>query len=365
MNLAFLKDLSWRSLNPFAGRDEGILAVDIGSSSVKVAESVPDKSGYRIANVGIAPLPSTAIQNHLVTDKRAVADALRLLVRERRMRARKVVSMVPGRAVIMKKIQLPSQSEADLDAAVEFEAANVIPENLENVNLDYQVVGYSDGEDQIDILLVAVKKEIINSYTEAIEEAGLSPVIMDVDYFAMENMYESNYAPEGDEAVGLIHIGARYTSLNLLKNGLSTFTGDLPIGGENFTEALMQELKISRDQAETLKVTGALEGDRSVDLAGIVRPLAQSLTDDISHTLNLYGTMAAPEGLRAVYLSGGGANLAGIAAAFEEKLTVPVQPCDPFRNFAIAKSVDRDALSASALALALVAGLCVRRPGDK
>lgn len=365
MNLRFLKDLPFRSLTPFAGRDEAILALDIGSSAVKIAESVPDKSGYRLTNIGITPLPPHAIQNNLVADKKSVADAIRLLVRERRIRARKVVSMVPGRAVIIKKIQLPSQSEADLDTAVEFEAASVIPENLENVNLDYQVVGYADGENKIDIVLVAVKKEIINSYTEAIEEAGLSPVIMDVDYFAMENMYESNYASEGEEAVGLIHVGARYTSLNLLRNGLSTFTGDLPVGGESFTEALMEELKISRDQAETLKVTGALEGDRSVDLVGMLRPLVASLTDDVSHTLNLYGTMAAPEGIRAVYLSGGGANLPGIAAALAEKLAVPVQPCDPFRSFTVAKSLDRDALSASALSLALVAGLCVRRPGDK
>ncbi|HWP57122.1 MAG TPA: type IV pilus assembly protein PilM [Candidatus Acidoferrales bacterium] len=363
MDFSFLQKFGLGRLSWFGSEDQYV-ALDIGSSSVKLVEAAKDRAGYRLMNVGIAPLPPTAVQNNMVVEKAPIASAIRSVVREHKITAKKVISVVPGRAAIIKKLQLPVQREEELDANVEFEAANVIPESLENVNLDYQVLNFLEEGTKMEILVVAVKKEIINGYALAIEEAGLMPVIMDVDYFAMENMYETNYEAS-DELVALVHVGARYTSINMLKGGISAFTGDLPLGGEAFTESLMEQLNIGYDQAESLKITGVLDGEKNLKVEELLDPLCHSLVEDISRTLTLYGTMAAGEPAHRVYLSGGGSKFKPLAPLLEKKLNVPVHLAEPFRAFTLARNVNRDAVADAALSLAVGAGLATRRPGDK
>lgn len=362
----FLKrfNVSLGALNPFH-TEGGFVALDIGSSSVKMVEAVGEKHGYRLVNLGILPLPPTAVQNNIIADRELVIRTIQNLIQANGVRATRVISAVPGRAVIIKKIQLPAQNEEELEANVEFEANNVIPESLENVNLDYQVLNYVEDGNKMEVLLVAVKKEIINSYTQVIQEAGLIPAIMDVDYFALENMYETSYAVKPDEGVGLIHIGARYTSINLLKGGISSFTGDLPVGGEAFTENLAESLHVSYDQAETFKVTGLLEGKHSDDLGSLLQPTCESLAEEIARTLSLYGAMAGDEGISSMYLSGGGARTPGIAPILSERLGVSVKLAEPFRGFSVSRNIDKNYLTDASLVLAVGAGLAIRRPGDK
>jgi type IV pilus assembly protein PilM len=361
---SFWKSLDWPALNPFR-RDEGYVALDIGSSSIKMVEAAVEKSGYRVINVGILPLPATAIQNNMVADKDVVVRTIQSLVQNHGVKATQVISAVPGRVAIIKKIQLPVQGEEELEANVEFQASQVIPDTLENVNLDYQALDYLEVGNKMDVLLVAVKKDIINSYSQVIKDAGLTPTIIDVDYFAMENMYEINYEPEPNGLVGLIHVGARYTSINVLKNGVSAFTGDLPVGGEAFTEALVHALQLSYDQAETLKVTGQSEGKKSADVTTLLKPTADYLVAEISRTLSLYRAVADEEGIHKVYLSGGSAKVPGLSRILAERLGVEVELSEPFRGFNVSKNIDRDYLADSAPALAVGAGLSIRRPGDK
>jgi type IV pilus assembly protein PilM len=218
----------------------------------------------------------------------------------------------------------------------------------------------------MDVLLVAVKKEIVNSFTDAIEAAGLTPAIVDVDYFAMESMYETNYEPQATgEVIGLIHIGARYTSINVLSNGISTFTGDLPVGGEEFTDTLRRATQLSAEAAETFKVTGLVEGKKALQLEPLLRPAAESLAEDVQRTLSLYGAIASEEGIRNIYVSGGGAKVAGLTSVMEERLGVPVQVVEPFRNFRIGRNVEKTSLTDLAPLLGVAAGLAIRRLGDK
>jgi type IV pilus assembly protein PilM len=362
---ALMKNLGLNSL-PMPGRKDRYVAFDIGSSSVKMVEAGMERTGWRLLNVGVVALPKGAVQNNMVVETGVVADAVRKLVNDQGVTAKKVISAVPGRAVIIKKFELPAQKEDELEANIEFEANKVIPENLENVNLDYQVVNSIDGGSKVEVLLVAVRKEILNSYTEAIEQAGLAPAVMDVDYFAMESMYETNYEPQSaGEVIGLIHIGSRYTSINVLSNGISTFTGDLPFGGEEFSEALRHTLQISDEAAEMLKTTGALDGKEHPDLDAILRPTAETLAEDIRRTLSLYGAVANEEGIRTIYLSGGSANVPGLAKVLEDKLGVPVQLVDPFRGFQVGKNIDPAYLTKLASQLGVGVGLAIRRPGDK
>jgi type IV pilus assembly protein PilM len=365
--LSFLKNIHFGFLRGL-GSNDGYVALDIGSSSVKMVEAAVDKSGYRILNLGILPLPGGVIQNNMVVDSRPVVDTIRKLTQENGVKSKQVISAVPGRAVIMKKVQMPKQEPAELEANIEFEAQNVIPENLDNVNLDHQVLSQSDDGNRTEVLLVAVKKEIVNSYAEVIEEAGLTPVVIDVDYFALENMYEANYASETESGViGLIHIGAQYTSITLLQNGLSTFTGDLSMGGAHFTEQVARQLGVAIEAAEAFKITGLLEGKQGLDLEATLRPTSDELIEEIRRTVSLYGAVPSDDGdgLKALYLSGGGAKLRGLRSLLEERMAVPVKLSEPFRGFTVNRNIDRDYLLDAAPYFAVGAGLSIRRPGDK
>ena len=365
--LSFLKNLHLGSLNPLKSND-GFVALDIGSSSIKMVEAAVDKTSYRVLNLGILPLPENAIQNNMVVDAQPVVDVVRRLIQENGVKSKQVISAVPGRAVIMKKVQMPKQEPAELEANIEFEAQNIIPDSLENVNLDYQVVHETDDGNKMDVLLVAVKKEIINSYTEAIEAAGLTPSVMDVDYFALENMYEANYGAEAETGVvALIHIGAQYTSITLLQNGISIFTGDLSLGGAYFTDMLARELSLEIEAAEALKTTGQTDGNKEVNLAAALQSSAEELADEVRRTVSLYGAVHSEdsEGLKLIYLSGGGAKLTGLRALLEERMGVPTRLSEPFRAFNVHRSIDRNYLLDVAPYFAVGAGLSIRRPGDR
>ena len=364
--LPSLQNLNLGLLNIFAGKD-GYVALDIGSSSIKMVEAAVDKSGYRILSLGVLPLPEHAIQNNMVVDSKPVVETIRKLIAENGVKSKQVISAVPGRAVIMKKVQMPKQEPAELEANIEFEAQNVIPENLENVNLDHQVLQEIDGN-KMDVLLVAVKKEIVNSYADAIEEAGLTPTVMDVDYFALENMYEANYAGESESGViGIIHIGAQYTSITLLQNGISTFSGDLSLGGAYFSDSLARQLGVSVESAETFKTTGLLDGKKELDLETTLKPTSEELAEEIRRTVSLYGAVPSEDGdgLKMIYLSGGGAKLAGLRSLLENRMAVPVRLTEPFRGFVVNKNIDRNFLAEAAPYFAVGAGLSIRRTGDK
>ena len=365
--LPALQNLNLGLLNIFTAKD-GYVALDIGSSSIKMVEAAVDKSGYRILSLGVLPLPEHAIQNNMVVDSKPVVETIRKLIEENGVKSKQVISAVPGRAVIMKKVQMPKQEPAELEANIEFEAQNVIPENLENVNLDHQVLQEIDGGNKMDVLLVAVKKEIVNSYADAIEEAGLTPTVMDVDYFALENMYEANYAGESESGVvGIIHIGAQYTSITLLQNGISTFSGDLSLGGAYFSDSLARQLGVSVEAAETFKTTGLLDGKKELNLEATLKPTSEELAEEIRRTVSLYGAVPSEDGdgLKMIYLSGGGAKLAGLRPLLENRMAVPVRFTEPFRGFVVNKNIDRNFLAEAAPYFAVGAGLSIRRTGDK
>lgn len=351
--------------NPFR-RQGGYLVLDIGSSSVKLAEVHHGGSGPQITALGLAPLPPTVIQSNVVQDCEVVAAAIKQLVTSLGVQTEQAITAVPGPAVIVKKVVLPNQPEANIGAAVLAEAGQLIPDSLDNVNLDFQVVDFIEDGNKMEVLVVAVKKDIINSYTQTITALGLEPIVVDVDYFALENMYEANYdPPEGGRAVALVNIGARYSSINILKEGRSTFTGDVPVGGAEYSDALTRQLGVSADDAELLKC-GQAAGN--IDPA-TVEPVLASVTDfvveEIQRALSFFWTAATDEPLGAVMLAGGTAKTAGLADAFRQRLECAVEVVDPFRRVGVGSRVDRRLIEASGPAFAVTVGLATRRPGDK
>lgn len=345
-------------------RNGRFIALDIGSSSVKLLEVEGGIGNYQVRGFGSHPLPASAIQNNMVQEPEPVAAAIRDLVKQCNATARQVITAVPGPAVIIKKIQLPSQSPKELENSVLFEAGNFIPENLENVHLDYMITDVLEKENQFEILLVAVKKDIINSYTTTIQMAKLEPVVADVDYFALENMFDLNYAPADKDVVALVNIGARYSCMNILRGNRSTFTGDVPVGGKEFNDALVRNLGVAFGEAERIKLGKSTEHPPD-QVEPVLQPVKEFLAEEIHRALSFFWTAATDESIGAIYLSGGAARMPGLKDLLAERLEVPVQFVQPFEKVTFAHGVDREALEREAAAYAVAVGLGVRRPGDK
>lgn len=355
---------SLSELNPMR-RDEPYLSVDIGSNSIKILEVRGHTGQLCLTNAATLPTPPSAIQNNMVYETAAVAEATRALTESRGMRARKVITAVPGPAVIIKRVTLPAQSARELENTILFEAGNFIPEDLENVNLDYQITDYLDDGKRMEVLLVAAKKDIVASYTETVRAAGLIPVVIDVDYFALENMFESNYEPAPDRVTALVNIGARYSSINILKGGRSTFTGDVPVGGRDISEALMRDLNVSSEEAEALKAGGTSPKIPEDQVTAVTSAAAAALIEEIHHALSFFWTAATDETIDALYLSGGVARMPGLAHQLSERVQAPVEIANPFAHLAIDRGIDSPGLRQQAAEYAVALGLAIRRPEDK
>jgi type IV pilus assembly protein PilM len=362
--LSRLFTVSLSDLNPLK-RDEEYVSVDIGSSAIKVVEVRAGTGRLQVTAAGSAAMPGSAIQSNMVSEPETVAEVLKALVESKGIRGRKVITAVPGPAVIIKRVTLPSQSAQDLENTILFEAGNFIPEDLENVNLDYQITDYLEDGKRMDVLLVAAKKDIVSSYAETVRVAGLLPVVVDVDYFALENMFELNYEAASDQVIALVNVGARYSSINILRSGRSTFTGDVPVGGRDITDALVRDLGVEVEVAERLKGGESVDGIDPEQVAVAMGPAADTLIDEIHHALSFFWTAATDETINEVYLSGGASRMPELGDRLSQRIEVPVVLANPLTRVGIAPALEAAGFRQHGSEFAVAIGLAVRRPDDK
>src|SRR5574340_1168476 len=241
------------------------LGLDIGSSSVKLVQLKEKKGGYALQAFGTAKLPPETIVDGALMNSGAVVQAIQELLAEHKVKARDAAIGVSGHSVIIKKIQLPRMTQEELDDQIQWEAEQYIPFDVKDVNIDTQILTPGgDAAGQMDVLLVAAKKDMINDYTSVCAEAGLTATVVDVDAFAVQNAFEVNYDAGADETVVLINVGAAVTNVNVVSHGITTFTRDITMGGNAFTEEIQKQLNVSYDEAEALKVGGQGETDAVV-----------------------------------------------------------------------------------------------------
>lgn len=356
--------LSMGDLNPFK-REENYVSIDIGSSCIKMIEARTGTQGLEVLNWGTIATPTSAIQSNMITEPDRVADAIRSLIEAKGVKARKAITAVPGPAVMIKRVNLADQGPSETDQAILYEARNFIPEELDNVNLDYQVTGTANDSGQVEVVLAAAKKDIVSSYADALRSSGLQPIVVDVDYFALDNMYELNYDALENQVAALVNIGSRYSSINILKQGRSTFTGDVPVGGRDITEALTRDLGISPDEAERIKM-GTGNGDFDEEqISMALLPAVDALIEEIHYALSFFWTAATDERIDVLYLSGGAAQTPELANRLAERAEAPVEVTDPFGRVLINEAVDVAALRRRASEFAIAMGLAMRRPVDK
>jgi type IV pilus assembly protein PilM len=344
------------------------VGLDIGSSGVKLVQLKERKGGWALLAFGTAPLPPEAIVDGALMNSAAIVSAIQELVAQQKVKTREVAIGVRGHSVIIKKISLPRMTQEELDESIQWEAEQYIPFDVKDVNIDTQILTpEGDAAGQMDVLLVAAKKDMINDYTSVCAEAGLTATVVDVDAFAVQNAYEANYEA-GTDTVVLINVGAAVANINILAKGNTTFTRDITMGGNAFTEEIQKQLNISYDEAEALKVGGQGETDAVVpqEVERVIQGVADQMAGEIQRSLDFFAATAADSRISRVFLSGGTARIPALFKVIEARAGVPVEILNPFKNIEVDnRRFDPAVILAAAPSAAVGVGLALRRPGDK
>ncbi len=349
------------------GRSKSLVGLDIGSSAVKAVELKPVGKGYKVAAFGSEPVPPDSIVDGAIIDAAAVVEAIRRVFDTRNIKTKEVAASLSGNAVIVKKIALPSMTEAELAESIYWEAEQYIPFDIQDVNLDYQILDRGDtgGKSTMDVLLVAAKKEKIADYTGVIGQAGRVAVVIDVDAFALQNAYEVNYGTEPGAVVVLLNAGASATNINILEGDQSVFTRDISTGGNAYTEALQKELNLPFEQADQLKRGLSVDGVSFDDARPVLRAVTENLMLEVQKTFDFYKTSAASDRITRMVVSGGASRAEGFTELLHERFQAPVELFDPFKKVGFDAgrfSVDSAEIAPTA---AVAVGLALRRAGDR
>jgi type IV pilus assembly protein PilM len=348
-------------------RAKSLVGLDIGSSAVKAVELKTAGRAFKVASYGSEPLPPDSIVDGAIIDGAAVADAIRRLFDARNIRTKEVAASLSGNAVIVKKITLPVMTETELAESIYWEAEQYIPFDIQDVNLDYQVLDGGDpaSKGTMDVLLVAAKKEKIADYTGVIAQAGRAAVVVDVDAFALQNAYETNYGIEPAAVVVLLNAGASATNINILSGDQSVFTRDVSIGGNAYTEALQRELSLPLESADQLKRGIPVDGMTFEEARPVLRAVSENVMLEIQKTFDFFKATASSDRIDRIVVSGGASRAEGFTEMLTERFEAPVELFDPFKKIAFdAKKLGTQGAEAAATA-AVAVGLALRRAGDR
>jgi type IV pilus assembly protein PilM len=335
--------------------------LDIGSSAVKALKLKETGGTYRIDALGIAPLPPDAIADGSIKDARTVVDAIRSAVAKAGVSGKETAIAICGRELIIKKIQIPEVPPREVHDVVQLEAEHHIPFAIDEVFLDYH--GVAQHNSLLDLILVAVKKSKVLEYAAVVEQAGLRPSIVDVDSFALGNQFELNYPDDRHEAVALIDIGASFMKTNVVRGGSTIFARDIPFGGNNYTQAIAQQLKIPFEQAEAAKL-GRDVGVRWETVVPALEAVSRELSLEVQRTFDYFASTAESERIGKIVLAGGCSLLPGLNDYLSSNWGIPVELARPFERIEVDAQFT-EGVNAAGPALAVAVGLALRRPGDK
>jgi type IV pilus assembly protein PilM len=311
--------------------------------------------------LGSAPLRPDVIAEGTIKDSAAVIEAIKEAVAKAGIKSREAAIGVAGRELIMKKVQLPEVPAKELRDAVELEAEHHIPFAFDEVFLDYHVARRHDGV--MDLIIVAVKKSKVNEYVGVVEEAGLLPVIVDVDGFAVGNQFAVNHPDESQEAVALIDMGAAVMKTNVVRGGVPIFARDIPFGGNQYTQAIADRLQTAFEHAERAKV-----GDATAVAWDAIVPALETVSRDLAlevrRTFDYFGSTTDSERIGRVVMSGGAARLRGLTEYLSSTWSIPVEVARPLERIDVDPALVDEARAAGP-ALAVAIGLALRNPGER
>lgn len=358
---------------------KSIVGLDIGTSSVKVVQLKLVGNQWQLVSMGMAEIPKDSLEAKNQDSQRSVLiETIKRAFKESGVKTKKVVTSLSGDSVIIRYVKLPFMTPEELRGAIPREAEQYIPLNIDQVVLDFQILGETqeDGQRKLDVLLVAAKVDVVDQHLLLLKSAGLTPMVIDIDAFAIQNAYEINRLEPSEETVALINIGASLTSINILEGNNTRFTRDIPVAGNDFTKEIQKEFNLKFSEAEELKKShGAIsmeeddfslstvshKDDRVLRMSDVMTPVLNKLLGEIRRSFDYYETQARKKTVERVILLGGSARLKNINRFLANKLGIPVEHFAAFRNVESAKSIDAEQITEKEFHMGVCLGLALRQ----
>jgi type IV pilus assembly protein PilM len=342
-----------------------IVGIDIGTQNIKCAEIEFVPNGRpKILALGSVKTPEGSISGTNIQKSEYLCDAIIKLLESSQIDTKRVAFSLPSSSVFTKRINLPASSIPALASNIYFEASNYIPHRMDAIHLDYQVL--QDNGSTVEVLLVAIKNEIINSFQNLFVKAGLEPIIADVECFSMLNCYSQLMQPSDPKNIAIIDIGARVISITLLSKGLFLISGDVSVSGKSYSDAIAESLQITPEKAENAKLGQQGTGVDSVLLGEIVDRTNEYACSEIQRQLTyLSNGVGLDGGVNKILLTGGAARIPRLVDELSQKLSVPVEFFNPVKGFDLAEQVDPSYASDELSGMGVALGLSLRRSNDK
>ena len=339
-----------------------LVGVDISSTAVKLLQLSRSGGRYRVEHYAVEPLPPNAVVEKSIVEVEAVGEAIRRAVSRSGTRAKQAAAAVAGSAVITKVIPMPADlDDEDMESQVELEAVNYIPYPIEEVNLDFEVLGMMPGNaEMVQVLLAASRSENVEMRASALELGGLTARVMDVEAFAIENAFAllaSSLNIPNDGIVAMVDVGATMTTLNILRNGRSLYSREQVFGGKQLTDEVMRRYGLSYEEAGLAKRQGGLPESYEVE---VLEPFKEALVQQISRLLQFFYAGSEFNRVDQVVLAGGCASIPGVAEMVEEQLGVQTVVANPLAQMTLGPRVQAHALAQDAPALMIACGLALR-----
>jgi type IV pilus assembly protein PilM len=345
------------------------LGLDIGASSIKLIQLKQDRKGVHLVAFDMTVLPEESVVDGVLMNFGVVVETIKEMVKKGKIRNKEVAFSLSGNSVIIKKINLPEMTPEELEDSIQWEAEQYIPFDINDVNVDVQILNPQAGQGQMDVLLVAAKKDVIDDYMSVIREAGLKPVVADVDTFAIQNAFELNYGYPPNETICLVNVGASVININVIMDGITIFTRDIALGGALLTTEIQRHLNVSFEEAEHYKTLG--EGNITnntiaKEVERLAKKISHTLVTEMQRSLDFFAATTVNADISRLYLCGGAAYTPTLLKSMETGLAVPVEIVNPFKNVMIdSKRFDVNLLQTVAPVATVATGLGLRRRVEK
>jgi type IV pilus assembly protein PilM len=344
-----------------------VVGIDIGSSSIKLAEITYSAKGAVLENFAVIPSPQQAITNGEITDTLLVGESIRTAFKENGFRNKNASVGLSGTAVIIKKISIPRVDLKRLREQIRYEASQYLPFDISQVTIEHHAVSFTSNPENIDVLVVAAQNEFILNYLSSINQAGLKCTVLDVSSLALANVFEMNYG-KTSEAVAIFNFGSNITNFLVLLQGEVIFSRDIPVGGFHFTNEISKNMGITFEEAEALKISQSTESSQEVpeETRTFMNMALDYVTEEIRNSIDFYTATAQGHLITKAYYTGGACQTAGLVEHLTEVLKTPFEPFNPY----IAIKSGNKKLTANYLQqispfVSIACGLGIRKSGDK
>ncbi len=338
-----------------------IIGLDIGSSSIKLAELSVNNGGAVLENFAVIPSPPQSVNNGEITDSLLIAESIKTAFKANAFRNKKACVGLSGTAVIIKKISIPRVEAKNIAEQVRYEAAQYLPFDISQVTLDHHILPFSQSADNMDLLIVAAQNEFILNYLQSVGLAGLKCSILDVSSLALANVFELNYGKTADP-VALFNFGSNITNFLVLFQGEVIFSRDIPVGGFHFTNEIAKNMGVTFEEAESLKISQSQSKDVPEETRTFMNIALEYVTEEIRNSIDFYTATANGLILNKAYFTGGASLTAGLIDHLQDTLKLPFEVLNPYQRIKTSnKKLNAHYLQQIAPFVAVACGLGIRQ----